>query len=124
MVGIVLVSHSEAVAKGVEELTKMMAPDAVTCAAGGLEDGSFGTSFDKVKAAVEKVSSPDGVLILVDMGSAVMTAEMVIESLANDKVQLADAPFVEGALNATVLARLGKDMESIKAEISEYESKL
>jgi len=124
MVGVVLVSHSEAVAKSVEELTKMMAPDAVTAAAGGLEDGSFGTSFERVKAAVEKVSGPEGVIILVDMGSSVMTAEMVVEALGREKLVIADAPFVEGAVGATVSAQLGSSLEEILEEITGYEGKL
>jgi len=123
MVGIVLVSHSHAVATGVEEMTRLMAPDALTASAGGLEDGGFGTSFELVKAAVEKVWSPEGVLLIVDTGSSVMTAEMVIESLGRDNIQIADAPFLEGALNATVNAELGKSLSEIKAEIEGYESK-
>ena len=124
MVGIVLVSHSESVAQSVEGLTKMMAPQAVTAAAGGLEDGGFGTSFERVKAAVEKVYSPEGVVILVDMGSAVMTTEMVVEAIGKDNVKIADAPFLEGALAATVSAQLGSGIEEILETIQVYENKL
>lgn len=82
MVGIVLISHSQKAAEGAVELARMMAPDAPIAAAGGLEDGSLGTSFEKITAAVEAVDQGDGVACIMDMGSAVMTAEMVAESLA------------------------------------------
>ena len=59
----------------------MMAPDAPVKAAGGLEDGSLGTSFEKISAAVEAADQGDGVALIMDMGSAVMSAEMVAESM-------------------------------------------
>lgn len=79
MVGFVIVSHSENLAKSVVELTSIMAPNARIAPAGGMDDGGFGTSFEKIQAAIESVYSDDGVLVLVDLGSAVMTTEMVIE---------------------------------------------
>jgi len=117
MVGIVIVSHSQKLAESVVELTKMMAADAKIEAAGGMEDGGLGTSFEKINAAIEKVYSDDGVIVLVDMGSAVMTTEMVIESLTDKKVKIADCPLVEGAVTATVEASTGSDMESILKEL-------
>jgi len=118
MVGIVLVSHSEAVAQSVEALTKMMAPEAVTAAAGGLEDGSFGTSFERIKAAIERVYTPEGVLLIVDMGSAIMTAEMVLEAVGRDKIKIADAPFLEGAVTATISAQAGGSLEDILEDLA------
>lgn len=117
MVGIVIVSHSQKLAESVVELTKMMASDAKIEAAGGMEDGGLGTSFEKINKAIEKVYSDDGVIVLVDMGSAVMTTEMVIESLGDKKVKIADCPLVEGAVTATVEASTGSDMESILKEL-------
>ncbi len=117
MVGIVIVSHSQKLAESVVELTKMMAADAKIEAAGGMEDGGLGTSFEKINKAIEKVYSDDGVIVLVDMGSAVMTTEMVIESLGDKKVKIADCPLVEGAVTATVEASTGSDMESILKEL-------
>lgn len=117
MVGLVIVSHSEALAKSVVELTAMMAPNASIAAAGGLEDGSFGTSFGKIQAAIEAVYTEDGVLVLMDMGSAVMTTEMVIEMMAEKKVGMVDCPLVEGAVVAAIDAVADMDYEAIKADL-------
>lgn len=117
MVGIVIVSHSENLAKSVIELTSMMAPDAKIAPAGGLEDGSFGTSFERITNAIESVYSDEGVLVLMDMGSAVMTTEMVIEALEGKKVEMVDCPLVEGAVVATVDATSDMDFEAIKEDL-------
>jgi dihydroxyacetone kinase, phosphotransfer subunit len=117
MVGIVIVSHSENLAQSVIELTRMMASEARIAPAGGLEDGSFGTSFEKIQAAVESVYSDDGVLILMDMGSAVMTTEMVIETLALENVAMVDCPLVEGAVVATIAAVGGQSFEEIRTQL-------
>ena len=86
MVGVVIVSHSQTLAEGVVELAKLMASDAKIVAAGGLDDGTPGTSFEKIYNAVEEVYSDDGVAVLMDMGSAVMTTEMVIEAMEGRKI--------------------------------------
>ena len=119
MVGFVVVSHSCKLAEGVVDLTKMMAPDVPIAAAGGMEDGNYGTSFEKIYSAVEEVYSEEGVIILVDMGSAVMTAEMVIEAMDGMKVQIADCPVAEGAVAATVSSRIGMTMEEILRDLEE-----
>lgn len=118
MVGLVIVSHSDSLAKSVVELTKIMASNAQIASAGGLEDGSFGTSFEKIKAAIESVYTDDGVLVLMDMGSAVMTTEMVIEMLEDKKVEMVDCPLVEGAVVASIDAAAGMDFEAIKADLA------
>ena len=118
MVGIVIVSHSQKVAEAVVELTTMMADGAAIAAAGGLEDGSFGTSYEKIKNAIDSVYSEDGVIILMDMGSAVMTTEMVLEEYDNDKIKMVDAPLVEGAVAASVSSLFGSDMASIIDELA------
>ncbi|MBO5246300.1 MAG: PTS-dependent dihydroxyacetone kinase phosphotransferase subunit DhaM [Eubacterium sp.] len=119
MVGIVVVSHSKHLAESIVELTKMMADSAQVVAAGGLEDGTFGTSFDRIKAAIDEVYSEDGVIVLMDMGSAVMTTEMVIETYETDKIRMVDAPIVESAVAASVSAMCGSDLETILEEIEE-----
>ncbi len=119
MVGIVVVSHSEKLAESIVDLTKMMADSAHIAAAGGLEDGSFGTSYDRIKAAIDAVYSDDGVIVLMDMGSAVMTTEMVLDEYDNAKVRMADAPVVESAVAASVSAMCGSDLETILKEIGD-----
>lgn len=119
MVGIVIVSHSQALAQSVVELTALMAPDANIRAAGGLEDGSFGTSYEKIEQAVRDVDQTDGVAILMDMGSAVMTTEMVIEALGAADVRMADGPLVEGAVSATMAAVTGGDLEAVLRSVRE-----
>ena len=111
MVGIVIVSHSCTLAEGVVELCRMTAPNANMLAAGGMEDGGLGTSYEKIKGAVERADEGDGVLILADMGSSVMTAEMVLEGV---KAELADCPLVEGAVVAAISSAAGLSMEDIK----------
>ena len=113
MVGIVIVSHSQKLAEGVVDLASLMAPETPMRAAGGMDDGGFGTSFEKIQKAVESVYSEDGVIILMDMGSAVMTTEMVIEMFDPEKVKMADCPLVEGAVVATIDAVSGMKLEEI-----------
>ena len=126
MVGIVIVSHSNKLAQGVMELAKMMASDAPVAAAGGLEDGSFGTSYEKINAAINSVYTDDGVVILMDMGSAVMTTEMVIENMPNKKIQMIDCPLVEGAVVAAIASSSNQSMGEVinEAKNAAKESKL
>lgn len=116
MVGIVIVSHSEKLADGVLDATKIMADGCPIAVAGGADDGGYGTSFEKIKSAIETVYSSDGVLVLVDMGSAVMTAEMVIEDLGYDNVVMADCPIAEGAVAASLSALCGDNLETVKEQ--------
>ena len=119
MVGIVIVSHSQKLAEGAVELAKMMAADAPVAAAGGLEDGGLGTSFDRILAAIESVDTGDGVAVLMDMGSAVMTTEMVIEALGGSDLRMLDAPVVEGAVLAAVESQMGTSLDEIAAKIQQ-----
>lgn len=122
MVGIVIVSHSAKLAEGVVDLARMMARTVPIAAAGGLEDGSFGTSFEKISNVIDQVYSDDGVLILMDMGSAVMTAEMVVESMDGRKIVLADCPVAEGAVTAAVAAEAGAPLEEILEDLEQVGS--
>ncbi|MBR4643060.1 MAG: PTS-dependent dihydroxyacetone kinase phosphotransferase subunit DhaM [Selenomonadaceae bacterium] len=119
MVGIVIVSHSRKLAEGVVEISKMMAAEAPIAAAGGLEDGSLGTSYEKIFAAIEEVYSEDGVIILPDMGSSVMTTEMVLEDFDKPRVKLIDCPLIEGAVLAAVESAGGKTFEEISRHLEE-----
>lgn len=114
MVGIVVVSHSQKVAEGAKELALQMAADAKIAAAGGLQDGSIGTDMEKITNAINEVMSDDGVIILVDMGSAIMTSEMAIEMSDNpEKIKIVDTPVVEGTIFGAVEASIGSSMEQI-----------
>lgn len=119
MVGIVIVSHSETLAKGIVELAKMMAKDAPIYAAGGTDDGRIGTSFEKISAAAEQADQGDGCVLLMDMGSAVMTAEMVVEALDDKEIRLIDAPLVEGAVLAAVESQRGATLDEVEAKMEE-----
>ena len=79
-----------------------MAPTAQIEAAGGLDYGGIGTSFTKISQAIDKVYSEDGVAVLMDMGSAVMTTEMVMEDMPDRKIKMFECPLVEGAVVAAV----------------------
>jgi multiphosphoryl transfer protein len=118
VIGIVLVSHSAGLAEGVAELARQMGGDEVAIEpAGGLEDGSIGTDAERVRQAIERAMSDDGVLVLMDLGSALMSAEMAVEFLADSgRVELCEAPLVEGAVAAAAAARTGASLEDVRAE--------
>ncbi|SDI00674.1 dihydroxyacetone kinase phosphoryl donor subunit DhaM [Agrococcus jejuensis] len=117
-VGLVVVSHSAQIAAGVVELAGQMAGDVAIEAAGGTDDGGIGTSFDLVMAALDAADSGDGVVVLCDLGSAVLTAETALDLLDDDArslVRIADAPIVEGAVAAAVAAQSGDGLEAVLA---------
>lgn len=114
MVGIVVASHSNKLAEGVVEVAQMMAPDVPIVAAGGMDDGSTGTSCRKIINAVKKVYSDDGVALIADIGSSILSAGMAIEILKRPKLKLVDCPLVEGALIAAVESKLGKSLDEIE----------
>ncbi len=120
MVGIVVVSHSEALAEGVVALAREMGgADLALEAAGGTEEpGVLGTDAERVRAGIERAMSPDGVLVLMDLGSALMSAEFAVELLgdAPGRVLLSEAPLVEGAVAAAAAASGGASLEEVAAE--------
>lgn len=110
-VGLVLVSHSDSLAKGLAELAGQMAPDVTIIPAGGLDDGTIGTSYEKIENAIKEVRSKGlSALVLTDIGSATMTVEAVLEAEEDREVVFEDAPFVEGAVAAAVAAQQGTDL--------------
>jgi PTS hybrid protein len=120
MVGIVIVSHSSKIAEGIKELVSQMAIEGKIATAGGTTDGRLGTDVDKILGAINEVYSEDGVLILFDLGSAYMNAEMAIEYLdecMKNKVEIVDTALIEGALTASVEASIGKNREEIKESL-------
>jgi dihydroxyacetone kinase phosphotransfer subunit len=114
VIGIVVVSHSAALAEGVVALARGMAGDDVPIeAAGGIDEpGALGTDAVKVMAAIEAAGG-DGVLVLMDLGSAVLSAETALDFLDDDtraRVLLCEAPLVEGAVAAAAAARAGASL--------------
>ena len=113
-VGIVLVSHSAELASGLRDLLGQLgvAADAVAVA-GGTEDGGLGTSYDLIEAAVRRVDRGAGVAVLPDLGSSVLTARAVLAERNRPDLVLVDAPFVEGAVAAAVLAATGANLSAV-----------
>jgi phosphoenolpyruvate-protein phosphotransferase/dihydroxyacetone kinase phosphotransfer subunit len=119
VVGLVIVSHSATLAAGVVELARQMGGEDVAIeAAGGMADppGAIGTDMALVLAAIEAAASPDGVIVLMDLGSAVMSAEMAAEMVDGTEVLLCEAPLVEGAVAAAARARTGAPLAEVAAE--------
>jgi phosphoenolpyruvate---glycerone phosphotransferase subunit DhaM len=113
LIGIVLVSHSAALAEGLAELAGQVAGDEVRIRpAGGTGDGGLGTDPDRIAAAIRDADTGSGVLVLVDIGSAVLSVRALLAGgdLDGIDVRLADAPLVEGAISASVMATTGADL--------------
>jgi phosphoenolpyruvate---glycerone phosphotransferase subunit DhaM len=114
VVGIVLVSHSSEIASGLAELARQMAgPDVPIEAVGGGPDGGLGTNGDRVRDALVAADVGAGVVVLGDLGSAILTVRHVLDRNGNGHVQLVDAPFVEGAVAAAVTASAGSTLEDV-----------
>lgn len=121
MVGLVIVSHSARLAEGVVELARGMGgPDIALVAAGGLDlpGRPLGTDPMLVLQAIDAAYSDDGVVVLMDLGSAVLSAEMARDLLPPERcgrVILCEGPLVEGAVAAAVQARLGSPLDQVLA---------
>ena len=115
-VGIVFVSHSVKIAEGLVELARQMAPTTMMVAAGGTDEGGIGTSFTKVHEGIAAADAGEGVVVLCDLGSAILTAETVLDFLDDeqrDRVSIVDAPLVEGGVAAAVTAETGGDLTAV-----------
>ena len=114
MVGIVVVSHSSELAAGLADLAAQMAgPDVKIEHAGGTADGTLGTDEGRVRDAIRRADGGDGVVVLGDLGSAILTIRHVLESRANNHVTLIDAPIVEGTVAAAVMASAGSTLDDV-----------
>jgi phosphoenolpyruvate---glycerone phosphotransferase subunit DhaM len=119
-VGIVLVSHSAELAAGLRELLLQVGGRSLTIeVAGGTDEGGVGTSYDLVRAAIEKADGGAGVLVLPDLGSSVLTARAVLDDHPTAGAVIVDAPFVEGAMAAAVIAATGADLAAAVAAAEE-----
>ncbi|WP_378956995.1 dihydroxyacetone kinase phosphoryl donor subunit DhaM [Pelosinus sp. sgz500959] len=119
MVGIVIVSHSQKVAEGIRDMALQMSrPEQQIIAAGGIDDDKIGTDVMKISEAIIAANTGDGVVVMVDLGSAVMSTDTALELLdaeVRDQVKIADAPILEGAISATVEASLGSSLSTVLA---------
>jgi phosphoenolpyruvate---glycerone phosphotransferase subunit DhaM len=117
LVGIVLVSHSSELASGLARLAAEVAGEEVRIEpAGGGPEGSLGTSADTVKAAIERADQGQGVLVLGDLGSSILTVRSLLAEESNGTnghIKFADAPFVEGAVAAAVVASAGLPLSEV-----------
>ncbi len=114
MVGIVVVSHSSDLAHGLADLAGQVAgPEVSIEPAGGLPDGGLGTDDERVREAIKRAERGDGVVVLCDLGSAILTVRHVLERSSNGHVVLADAPLVEGAVTAAVVSSAGSSLQDV-----------
>lgn len=128
MVGVLIVSHSKKAAEGIYELAVQMAgKDHRVLAVGGMEDGSIGTDAIRIKEGIEQANDGEGVVVLADLGSGILSSQMAIDLLEEDiDVEIADAPILEGAISATVQAAIGGTLKEVveAAELAKQVSKL
>ncbi len=118
MISLVIVSHSKKISEGVVELCyEMVGEDLRIIPVGGTSDGRIGTDPILIKKAIEKAYYGDGVLILTDIGSSIMSSELAIEMLEKkikEKTFILDTPIVEGSIAVAVQASISNNMEEIK----------
>ena len=125
MIGIVVVSHSRTLGYAALALAEEMVPEEArprVAVAAGLDETSFGTDAAAIADAITEVDSPDGVLILMDLGSALLSAEMALEFVEPDlaaRVRLSPAPLVEGLVSALVTAGTGASLDEVANEAAE-----
>lgn len=121
MTGIVVVSHSRALATAAVDLASQMLRDdgpRIEVAA-GLSESELGTDAAAIQSAIEAAMDEQGVVVLMDLGSAIMSAEMAVEMLEEDdaaRVRLSWAPLVEGLIGAAVTAAGGADREEVATQ--------
>jgi PTS hybrid protein len=118
LVGIVVVSHSAKVAEGAVEMAAQMAGSEVALiGVGGAADGSIGTDADRISRAITDADTGAGVVVLGDLGSAILATETAIESLgaAGAHVRVSAGPLVEGTVIAAVQASIGQSLAEVLA---------
>jgi PTS hybrid protein len=117
LVGIVVASHSAKIAEGVVELAGQMAgPEVRLIAAGGAIDGSLGTDATRIAEAIAQADSGAGVVVLADLGSAVLSAKMALDMVPSGtaaRTKLSGGPLVEGAVVAAVQASIGDSLSAV-----------
>lgn len=121
MVGFVVVSHSHPLARAAVDVAREMlhGRDVPIAVAAGLDETTLGTDAVRVQEAIAEVDGPDGVLVLMDLGSAVLSAELALDLLdpgVAERVRLCAAPLVEGLVAATVAAAGGASLAEVESE--------
>jgi phosphoenolpyruvate---glycerone phosphotransferase subunit DhaM len=119
-VGIVVVSHSAELAAGTAALAAEMAGDEVPIlAVGGDAHGGLGTDEGAVGVALRRADAGEGIVVLADLGSSVLTVRQALERRSNGNARLADAPVVEGAVAAAVTSSAGRPLDEVLAAAEE-----
>ncbi len=115
LVGLVVVSHSVGIAEGTAELARQMAgPDVRIVPAGGMADGAIGTDAARIAEAIGEANGGAGVVVLADLGSAILATRTALELLGGpEHVLLSRGPIVEGAVIAAVQASTGSPVEQV-----------
>jgi dihydroxyacetone kinase phosphotransfer subunit len=116
-VGLVIISHSAPLAQGLAELVGQVAgPDVPIEAIGGGPEGTLGTDGGLVLEALQRAARGSGSVVLMDLGSSVLSVKAALEELSEDELErlrVADAPLVEGAVAAGVMASTGDDVDGV-----------
>ena len=125
MVGLVLISNSQTLVEGLRDMVAQVAGDAVAVGiAGGTEDGRLGTSAPRIEDALRSTlaASPDGLIVLLDLGSAALSLELALEAFdaaSRACIQVSEAPLVEGAILAAVHASVGASLDEVVSAAAE-----
>jgi PTS hybrid protein len=123
---LLVVSHSARIAEGLAELLSQVAgPEVTILAIGGASDGSLGTDGERVREALEAAGDGPGTVVLMDIGSSVLAVRAALAELEPDQLErifVADAPLVEGALAAAVTASTGAPADVVAAAAEEARS--
>lgn len=120
MIGIVLVSHSEVLAQAARDLALQMVHDIqppIRIAAGAA--GGFGTDATAIAAAIDELAATEGVLVITDLGSAVLSSSLAMDLReSTHPVIISDGPFVEATTAAVIGAAAGATLTATAAEAS------
>lgn len=121
-VGIVVVSHSRPLGEAAAALALQMVPGPSVPrikVAAGLDENTLGTDATAIQSAIEELSECRGILVMVDLGSAILSTEMALEFLDPDlasRVTISTGPLVEGLVVAVVTASTGADLDAVASE--------
>ena len=124
MVGLVLISHSRKLLEGIREIVDEMANGIPLYLAGGNSEGGLGSNYELIKETMQKACCSDGVVILYDIGSSFMTAELVLEEFDDNvrsTIKIMKAPLVEGSIVAAVEISAGASLEAVCESLREIE---